>query len=131
MTFPYKIKVDRCFGSCNNITNPYSKVCVPDIVKSISVKVFDLISQQNKLRDIEFHKSCKCNCLLSKTVCNVRQRWNGDECLKIEECDNNSFWNVVNCRCEHKKAAKLIVEEKCKEIIDDVLNNKTISKIKK
>ena len=51
MTFPYKIKVDRCIGSCNNIINPYSKVCVPDIVKNISVKVFDLISQQNKLRN--------------------------------------------------------------------------------
>ena len=26
MTFPYKIKVDKCIGSCNNLTNPYSKV---------------------------------------------------------------------------------------------------------
>ena len=35
------------------------------------------------------------------------------ECLEIKECGNNSFWNVVNCRCEFKKAAKLIVEEEC------------------
>ena len=33
ITFPYKIKVEICIGSCNNITNPYSIVCIPDIVK--------------------------------------------------------------------------------------------------
>ena len=44
MTFPYKIKVDKCVGSCNDVNNPYFKVCTPDIVKNISVKVFDVIS---------------------------------------------------------------------------------------
>ena len=135
MTFPYKINVDRCIGSCNNITDPYSKVCVPDVVKNISVKVFDLISQQNELRDIEFHESCKCDCLLNETVCNDKQIWDGNnckcECLKIEDCDNYCCCNVVNCRCEYKKGAKLMVEEKCDEIVDDMLQNKTISITKK
>ena len=57
MTFPYKTKVDRCIGSC-------IKVCIRDIVKNISVKVLDLISQKNVLRNVSFHKSCKCSCLL-------------------------------------------------------------------
>ena len=107
VTFPYKVKVDICIGSCNNITNPYSKVYVRDAVKNICVKGFDLISQQNKFREVQFHESCKCDCLLNK----CRR-----ECLKIEKCDNNSFWNVVNCKREHKKAAKLITEEECEEI---------------
>ena len=46
MTFPYKIKVDKCVGSCNDKGNPYFKVCTPDTVKNISVKVFELISQK-------------------------------------------------------------------------------------
>ena len=46
MTFPYKIKVDKCAGSCNDKGNPYFKVCTPDTVKNISVKVFELISQK-------------------------------------------------------------------------------------
>ena len=114
MTFPCKIKVDRSIGSCNNITDPYSRVCNPDIVKNISVKVFDRISQQNVFREIEFHGSCKSDCLLNETVCNDKQIWNKDECrcLKIEIYSNDSFWNIVNCKCEHKKAAKLIVEKK-------------------
>ena len=28
MTFPYKIGVDRCIGSCNNKNNPYYKICL-------------------------------------------------------------------------------------------------------
>ena len=59
MTFPYKIKVDKCVASCNDVENPYFKVCTPGIVKNISVKTFDLISQQNVLKNITFHKSCK------------------------------------------------------------------------
>ena len=46
MTFPYKIKVDRCIGSCDDKDNPYLKVCTPDIVKNFSAKVLDLILQK-------------------------------------------------------------------------------------
>ena len=115
MTFPYKIKVDRCVGSCNDVNNLYFKVCSPDIVKNISVKVFDLISRKKVLRNVTFHKICKCDCLLDEKVSNNRQKWNKEkcrcECLEIKNCDNNSSWNVVNCRCEFKKVAKLLVEE--------------------
>ena len=104
MTFPYKIKVDKCVGSCNDVENPYFKICLPGSVKNISVKVFDLIFQQHKFRNITFHKSCKCDCLLDEKFCNNKQKRNKDkcrcECLKIKECDNNYLWNVVNCRCE-------------------------------
>ena len=55
------------------------------------------------------------------------------ECLKEEKCSNDSFFNVINCKCEMKKAAKLIVE-KCEKINNDinyVIQNKTITLIKK
>ena len=42
--FPYDIKVNRCSGICNSIINPYAKVCVPDIVKYVTVKMFDLMN---------------------------------------------------------------------------------------
>ena len=122
MTFPYKIGVDRCVGSCNDVDSPYYKVCLPDVVKNISVKVFDMISPRNELKNITFHKSCKCHCLLDEKVCNNKQKWNKDkcrcECLEIKDCENRSFWNVVNCRCEFKKAAKLMMEEECKKVVD-------------
>ena len=37
MTYPYKIWVNRCTGSCNDKDNPYFKICLPDSIKSISV----------------------------------------------------------------------------------------------
>ena len=30
--YPYSIKVNKCSGSCNNINNPYGKICIPNIV---------------------------------------------------------------------------------------------------
>ena len=33
MFFPFSIKTSKCSGSCNNINNPYAKLCVPDVVK--------------------------------------------------------------------------------------------------
>ena len=80
MSFSYKIKVERCVGSCNNITNPYFRVYLLDGIRNIAVKTFDLISQQNQLRNIEFHESCKCHCRLNETVCNDEQKWSKDEC---------------------------------------------------
>ena len=38
MTYPYSIKVSRCNGSCNNISNSYSRVHIPDIVKNVTLK---------------------------------------------------------------------------------------------
>ena len=136
MTFPYKIKVDKWIGSCNDRDNLYFKICTLGIVKNVSVKVFDVISQQFVLKNITFHENCKCDCLLDEKVCNNKQKWNKNksrfECLEIKECENGSSWNVVNCRCEFKKAAKLIVEEEeCDVETDDVVQNKTISIIKK
>ena len=138
MTFPYNILVDKCVGSCNDKENPCFKVFLPDSVKNICVKSFDLLSKKNVLKNISLHKSCKCDCLLDEKVCNNKQKWNKEkcrcECLKEEKCSDDSYFNVINCSCEMEKAAKLIVEEKCKEINDDinyVIQNETITLIKK
>ena len=39
MTFPYKININRCIGSCNNKNNPYFKTCLPNSIKNITVKI--------------------------------------------------------------------------------------------
>ena len=57
MLHPFSIKVNRCNGNCNNISNPYSRVCVPNVVKIITAKVFDLMSWKNKTKQIKWHES--------------------------------------------------------------------------
>ena len=80
MVFPYKIETKRCIGSCDDINNPYSKVCIPDIVKKSVLKCFDLVYSKNKTKLIQFRESCKCNCLINSTVCNNKQKWNNEKC---------------------------------------------------
>ena len=57
--YPYSITTNKCKGSCNTINDPYAKLCVPDNIKNINVKVFNLISRTNETRHIEWHKTCK------------------------------------------------------------------------
>ena len=33
--YPFSIKTSKCSGSCNNINDPYAKMCVPDVVKNL------------------------------------------------------------------------------------------------
>ena len=41
--YSFTIKANKCSGSCNNISDPYAKLCVPDVVQNINVKVFHLM----------------------------------------------------------------------------------------
>ena len=66
------------------------------------------MSRINEARHIIWHKTCKCICRLSASVCNSRQRWNEDKCrYECKEfidkgiCDkgfrNQKFWsNLLN-----------------------------------
>ena len=51
--FPFSIKTSKCSSSCDNINNPQAKLCVPDLVKNVKVKVFNLMSRTNETRHIE------------------------------------------------------------------------------
>ena len=46
--YPFSIKTSRSSSSCNNINDPYAKMCVSDVVKNINVKVFNLMSKTNE-----------------------------------------------------------------------------------
>ena len=50
--YPFSIKTSKCSGSCNNVNDPYAKMCVPNVVKDLNVKVFNLMSRTNKTRQI-------------------------------------------------------------------------------
>ena len=58
--YPFSIKTSKCSCNCNNINDPYARICVPDIVKNLNVKVFNLMSRTNETRHIKWHESCKC-----------------------------------------------------------------------
>ena len=60
MFYPFSNKVNKFSGNCNNINDPYAKICVPDTVKDLNVRVFNLMSRTNETRHIKWHDTCKC-----------------------------------------------------------------------
>ena len=105
--FPFSIKTSKCSGSCNNMNDPFAKLCVPDVVKNINLKVFNLISRTNETRHIKFHETCKYKCRLDASIGNNKQRWNEDKCRceSKELIDKGGFdkgfiWNPSSCECE-------------------------------
>ena len=142
--YPFSIKTSKCSGSCNNVNDPYAKMCVSDVVKNLNVKVFNLMSRTNETRHIKWHETCKCKCRLDANVCNNKQRWNNDkcrcECKKLIDkgiCNKGFIWNPSNCECKcdklcdvgeyldfknfkcRKKLVEKLVEE-CTETIEEV-----------
>ena len=104
--YPFSIKTSKCSGNCNNINSPDAKIWVPDVIKDLNVKVFNLMSRINETRFIEWHETCKFKCKLDAIVCNNKQRWNKNKCrCECKElidkgvCNKGFIWNPSNCEC--------------------------------
>ena len=73
MFFPFNIKISKLSGSCNNINDSYVKMCIPDVIKNLDVKVLNLMSKFNETRHIKWPETCKCKCKLDAGICNNKQ----------------------------------------------------------
>ena len=80
ISYLFSIKTSKCSGNCNNINDPYARICVPDVIIDLNVKAFNLLSRTNETRHIKWHEMCKCEYRLDAIVCNNKQRWNKDKC---------------------------------------------------
>ena len=105
------IKVNKCSGNCNNINDPMTKLCIPDIIKDTNIKVFNMLARINETRKITWHETCKCICGFTKAVCNDKQEWDKNKC-KCEckedlidklKCNKGYMWNLSTCTCECNK----------------------------
>ena len=136
--YPFSIKMSKCSGNCNNINNPYAKICVPDVIKDLNVKVFSLMSRTNETKFIKWHEKCKCECRLDAIICNNKQRWNKNKCrCECKElidkgiCDKGFIWNPSNCECECDKNcdfSEYLDYENCKcrkKLVDKLIDECT------
>ena len=151
--FPYNVLVNKCSGSCETLDNPVAKMCVPNIIKRITMKVYNFLMRLNKTRNVLQHESCKCVCRLNSSVCNSKQIWNSDTCrcdcnddfAGIINCTKGYTWNPSTCACEcdmwckpgqyldHKNCAyknKLIgrVIAECTSVINETMMNNVDNK---
>ena len=35
--YPFSVKINRCSGNCNNVNDPYARICVPVAAKNLNV----------------------------------------------------------------------------------------------
>ena len=52
--YPFSVNRNKCRGNCNNINDPFARICVSDTVKNLNVKVFYLMSLTNETRSIKW-----------------------------------------------------------------------------
>ena len=103
--YPLSIKVNKCSGNCNNINDPMVKLCVPDIIKDMNIKAFNMLARINETRKITWHETCKCICRFTSAVYNNNQEWNENKCkCEYKEdlidklvCDKGYIWNPSTC----------------------------------
>ena len=116
--YPYSIKINKCSGSCNDINDSYAKLCVPNVVKNINVKVFNLMSRTNETICIGWHETCRCKCrceckeLIDKGRCDKGFIWNPSncECECDKSCDVGEYLDYENYKCRKKLVNKLVEE---------------------
>ena len=46
--YTYIVTINKCSASCNEIKNQYAKLCVPDVVKDMNIKAFNLTLRTNE-----------------------------------------------------------------------------------
>ena len=71
--YPYNVLVNKCSGSCNTLDDPMAKLCVPNIIKRVNMKVYNFLMRLNETRSVLWHENCKCVCQLNSSVWNNKQ----------------------------------------------------------
>ena len=112
--YPYSILVNKCSGSLNDINNSFAKLCVPEIVKNMNIKVFNLMSRINEKRHVSWHETCTCKCRLDAGIRNNKRCWNNEkcrcECRELNNkgrCADRFVWNPSICECECDKSCEI------------------------
>ena len=93
--YPFIVSFNIFGRSCNTIDDPYVQVCVPNKVKNMNVKVFDLMSRVNETNFFFQHESCECKCRPNESACNSKQKLNDNECwCQCNELDDQRIINI-------------------------------------
>ena len=104
----YNVLLNKCSGSCNTLDDPMAKLCVPNVIKRVNMKVYNFLIRLNETLNVLWHESCKCVCQLNSSVCNSKQIWNSDICrcdcnedfAGVMTCNKEYMWNPSTCACE-------------------------------
>ena len=60
--YPYNVLVNKSSGCCNMLDDPMAKMCVPNTIKRVNMKVYNFLMRLNGTRNVLWHESCKYVC---------------------------------------------------------------------
>ena len=129
-----------------------AKLCVPNTLKRVYIKVYNFLMRLNETRNVLWQESCKCVCQLNSSTCNSKQIGNSDTCschcnedfAGIMTCNKGYMWNpstgacecdmwckpgqyldYKKCVCKNKLIGKVISE--CTSLINETMMNNKMS----
>ena len=50
--YPYNVLVNKCSGSCNTLDDPMTRICIPNIIKNVNIKVYNFWMMLNETRNV-------------------------------------------------------------------------------
>ena len=108
--YPFSIKTNKCSGNCNNINDPYARICTTDVVKNLKLFVINNTGMMiNVDVNVKIWNPINCECGCDKS------------------CDIGEYLDYSNCKCR-KKLVDLLVEECTENINETSLVKKTFDK---
>ena len=60
--YPFSVKLDRYFGSCNTLVDLSNKVCIPNKTEDLNLSVFNMITSIKESKALIKHFSYECKC---------------------------------------------------------------------
>ena len=124
--------MNKCNWSCNTVEDPFGRVCIPNRLEYVNLKVFDMIKGINDLKALSKHISYECRCEFDGRKYNSRQKWNNYkyQCdyikpIRHRACEEEYSWNLNTCACECDKDCNIGENLKncgwTKNLVDDLV----------
>ena len=71
--YPFTVKLDKCVGSCNTLSDLSNKVCVPNKTGDLNLRLFNISTGINESQTLTKHISCESQCKFDERKCNSNQ----------------------------------------------------------
>ena len=68
------ISMNGCDGICNTVADLFGRICVPDKMEEVNLRLFNMIEGINESRTLAKHTSCECRCEFDGRKRNSRQK---------------------------------------------------------
>ena len=52
--YPYNVLANKCSGSCKTLDDPMAKLCVPNAIKRVNMKVYNFLMRLHETRNVCF-----------------------------------------------------------------------------